>query len=99
MLEGTAKKEGKITIFQVRDDLISERVKSFMKRVDQMIGNGNRFIVLDLTHVEEVSLLALVAISSLSSGQQRGFAYPAAKRKATGFIPPSRVEAGEPLSR
>ena len=67
MIEGQAKKEGKITIFQVRDDLVSERVKSFMKKVDQMISSGNRFIVLDLTHVEEISMLALVAISSLSN--------------------------------
>ena len=67
MIEGQAKKEGKITIFQVRDDLTSERVKSFLKRVDEIISNGNRYVVLDLSHVEEASMLALVAISSLSN--------------------------------
>ncbi len=67
MIEGQAKKEGKVTIFQVRDDLTSERVKSFLKRIDEIISSGNLYIILDLSHVEETSMLALVAISSLSN--------------------------------
>ncbi len=65
MIEGNAKQEGKITIFQLKDDLTHDRVKAFVKKIDEIITSGQRYIVLDLSHVDEVCLLGMVSISSL----------------------------------
>ncbi len=65
MINGEAKQEGKITIFQLRDDLTPNKVKAFVKKLSQIVSFGQRYIVLDLSDTEEVCLLGMVAISSI----------------------------------
>ncbi|MDB5038499.1 MAG: hypothetical protein JWQ35_2027 [Bacteriovoracaceae bacterium] len=65
MINGESKQEGKITIFQLRDDLTTSKVKAFLKKMNEIVELGHRFIVLDLSQVDEVCLLAMVSISSI----------------------------------
>jgi anti-anti-sigma factor len=65
MIKGEAKQEGKITVFHLRDDLTTSKSKAFLKKMDQLLEIGHRFIILDLAEVEEVCLLGMVCISSV----------------------------------
>lgn len=65
MFYGETREEGKVTVFQLKTDLSAERVKSFVKKVNALLTEGRIYLVLDLHEVEEVSLLGMVAISSL----------------------------------
>lgn len=86
MINGSSKQEGKITIFQLRDDLTPHKVKAFAKKMNQIMSLGHRFIVLDLSEVEEVCLLGMVAISSVFNRcRQNGGAL-----KITGLAPSVR---------
>jgi len=65
MINGESRQEGKITVFQLKEDLTTSKVKAFLKKMNQIIEVGHRFIILDLSKVDEVCLLGMVSISSI----------------------------------
>jgi len=64
MIEHETRAEGKITVFHLKDDLTTDRVKSFLKKMNDLISEGRHFLVIDLGEVVEVSLMGMVALSS-----------------------------------
>jgi anti-anti-sigma factor len=65
MIDSESKTEGKVTIFHLKDDLTSDRTKSFLKKMEDLISEGRIYLVLDLEDVDEVSLIGMVGISSI----------------------------------
>lgn len=65
MISGTSQQEGRITVFHLKDDLVPSRVKAFLVKMEELLAEGRFFIVLDLSSVQEVSLMGMVAISSI----------------------------------
>ena len=65
MFEGEMKSEGRITVFHLKDDLSTERVKHFLKKMNDLLAEGRHYLVLDLAEVYEVSLIGMVGISSI----------------------------------
>lgn len=65
MLKNNMQNLGKITVFHLNEDLPASRVKIFTKKLHELIESGRTNISLDLSGVREVSLLGLVAISSI----------------------------------
>src|SRR4051812_10720392 len=86
MINGHSKQEGKITIFQLRDDLNTTKVKPFLKKMNELLDVGHRFMVLDLSQVDEICLLGMVSISSIFNRcRQNGGAF-----KIVGLTPTVR---------
>ena len=86
MFEGELRTEGRITIFQLKDDLTTDRVKPFLRKINDLLLSGRHYLVLDLTEVYETSLMAMVGISSLfNKCRQNGGAL-----KIAGLTPPVR---------
>lgn len=65
MIEGVSTTEGRITVFYLKTDLTADRVKDFLKKMDELLQEGRNYLVLDLSEVTETSLLAMVGLSSL----------------------------------
>lgn len=65
MIDGEARNEGRITVFQLRDDLSSDRAKDFLKKMVELLDEGRHFLVIDLSQVYEVSLIGMVGLSSI----------------------------------
>jgi anti-anti-sigma factor len=65
MIDGEARNEGRITVFQLKDDLTADRVKSFLKRIYDLLDEGRYYLVIDLSQVYEISLLGMVGLSSI----------------------------------
>ena len=67
MIKGESRQEGKVTVYQLREDLTTQNSKAFLKKMDQFIEAGHRYLIIDLSEVEEVCLLAMVCISSVAN--------------------------------
>lgn len=67
MIGGEQRSEGRITVFHLREDLTNTRVKHFLKKMYDLVDEGRKYLILDLSEVEEVSLMGMVAISSVSN--------------------------------
>lgn len=65
MIDGEARTEGRITVFQLKDDLTADRVKPFLKRIYDLLDEGRFYMVIDLTQVYDISLLGMVGLSSI----------------------------------
>jgi len=65
MINGTSQQEGRITVFHLKDDLIPQRTKAFLVKMEELMSEGRFYIVLDLASVQEISLMGMVAISSI----------------------------------
>lgn len=65
MIDGEARNEGRITVFQLKDDLSADRVKSFVKRIYSLLDEGRYHLVIDLSQVYEISLIGMVGLSSI----------------------------------
>jgi anti-anti-sigma factor len=65
MIKTDTRQEGKITMFHLRDDLTTDKAKAFLKKMDELLEIGHRFIVLDMSEVEEACLIGMVCISSI----------------------------------
>jgi len=64
MIGGDTKFEGRITVFHLKDDLSTDRVKSFLKKMEELLGSNRNCLVIDLSSVKEVSLMGMVALSA-----------------------------------
>ncbi len=85
-IHGDARTEGRVTVFQLRDDLTSDRVKPFLVKMNDLIDEGRHYLVLDLSEVFEISLIGMVSISSLFNRcRQNGGGL-----KVSGLTPPVR---------
>lgn len=65
MIGGSTSAEGRITVFHLKDDLSPNRVKAFLKKMEDLLSEGRHHLVLDLASVNDVSLMGMVAISSI----------------------------------
>ncbi len=65
MIYGETRTEGKVTVFRLLSDLSTENVKPFLKKMNELLDESRVFLILDMSDVEEVSLLGMVAISSV----------------------------------
>lgn len=65
MIRSVTQNEGSITVFHLKENLSTEKVKDFTKKMHELIESGRIFISLDLSAVQEVCLLGLVSISSI----------------------------------
>lgn len=65
MIEGEARNEGRITVFQLKDDLTADRVKPFLKRIYGLLEEGRYHLVIDLSQTLEMSLMGMVGLSSI----------------------------------
>lgn len=65
MINGTSQTEGRITVFHLKDDLTPNRVKSFVRKMEELMSEDRKNLVLDLASVSDVSLIGMVAISSI----------------------------------
>lgn len=64
MIRSIIKTEGSVSVFYVQEDLRARRVKDFAKKLNGLIDSGRIDLILDLGHVTEISMIALVTISS-----------------------------------
>jgi len=62
---GEHRTEGRITVFHLKDDLTPAKVKPFMKKMEELLAEDRIYLVIDLSSVYEVSLMGMVAISSI----------------------------------
>jgi anti-anti-sigma factor len=65
MLKNNTQNLGKITVFHLNEDLPPNRVKVFTKTLNDLVESGRVHISLDLSGTREISLIGLVAISSI----------------------------------
>lgn len=65
MIRSVTKTEGNITVFHLKENLDVRKVKAFAKKASELIEAGRIHLVLDLSGVDEICLMGLVAISSL----------------------------------
>jgi anti-sigma B factor antagonist len=65
MIRSITKKEGSVTVFHLRENLEANRTKAFVKKLYDLVDSGRVHIVLEMSHVKNVSLLGMVAISHL----------------------------------
>jgi anti-anti-sigma factor len=65
MIDGTSHTEGRITVFHLKDDLTPQKVKAFLRKMEDLLAEDRIHIVLDMAAVYEVSMLGMVAISSI----------------------------------
>jgi len=65
MIRSVTKSEGNVCVFHLKEDLPPKKVKSFLRKVSDLIDGGRVNIILDLSSVSEISTIGLVAISSL----------------------------------
>jgi anti-anti-sigma factor len=65
MIGGETKFEGRITVFHLKDDLTTDRVKAFLKKMEDLIAQERVFLVVDLASAKEISLMGMVAISAI----------------------------------
>jgi len=64
MIRASTKQEGSATLFQLKDNLTTRKVKDFARRIQELIDSDRVHLIIDLSEVQEVCLLGLVAISS-----------------------------------
>lgn len=65
MIRSVTKTEGSVTVFHLKDDLNVKKVKTFVRRVYDLIETGRHHLVLDMSEVNDSCLLGLVSISNL----------------------------------
>lgn len=64
MIRAETKNEGNVTIFHLRENLNTRKVKDFTKKLNELIESGRCQIVLEMGNIEEICLMGMVAISS-----------------------------------
>ncbi len=65
MIRGITKTEGSITVFHLKDNLDTQHVKAFARKIYDLMETGRIFLVLDLSQVDEVCLMGMVSISAI----------------------------------
>jgi len=65
MIRGVTKTEGSISIFHLKDNLTTKKVKSFTKKMQDLLDSGRTHLILDMSSVDDVCLMGLVSISSI----------------------------------
>lgn len=65
MIRGVTKTEGSVTVFHLKDDLDTDKVKAFIKKIQDLIDSGRSNIIVDMSSCHYICVLGLVSISSI----------------------------------
>jgi len=72
MIRSITKSEGSVTVFHLRENLEASRAKAFVKKIYELIESGKFNIVLEMSHVQQISLQGMVSISHLFNRCRQG---------------------------
>ncbi|TVQ78437.1 MAG: anti-sigma factor antagonist [Bradymonadales bacterium] len=65
MIRSITKNEGQVSVFHLRENLEAHRTKAFTKKLYELIDAGRVNLILEMSHVQNISLIGMVAISHL----------------------------------